>query len=466
MKYDAIIIGSGQSGAPLCADLADLGWTVALVEERYLGGTCINTGCTPTKTMVHRAQVAHYARNADRWGVIARDVSVDLPKILAQKDKVVLAARDSKEKQIAKRPKLHLYRSHAHFTGPHQVAVDGAILESERIFIDTGARPRIPKIPGIETSGYLTNETIMELPEVPGHLIILGGGYIGLEFGQMFARFGSQVTVIEGGGQIVAHEDPEIAAELQRALEGEGVNFLLNTNTTAIERAGESVVLSLEVTSDLAGIKKTSSGAVTGSHLLVATGRTPNTDTLGLENAGIATDEHGFIKVNGRLETNVPGVWAMGDVKGGPAFTHISYNDYQIVYANLIEGKNFSIDHRIVPYAVYTDPELGRVGLTEKEARAKGYKLKIGSAPMTRVSRAIERDETAGLMKLVVDATNDQVLGAAILASEGGEVVHILYTLMLGKLPYTLLKGAGSMFIHPTLAEGLFFLMEAVKPAD
>jgi pyruvate/2-oxoglutarate dehydrogenase complex dihydrolipoamide dehydrogenase (E3) component len=270
--------------------------------------------------------------------------------------------------------------------------------------------------------------------------------------------------VIEGGGQIVAHEDPEIAAELQRALEAEGINFLLNTNTTAIERAGESVVLSLEVTSDLAGIKKTSSGAVTGSHLLIATGRTPNTDTLGLENAGIATDAHGFIKVNGSLETSVPGVWAMGDVKGGPAFTHISYNDYQIIYANLIEAKNFSIDHRIVPYAVYTDPELGRVGLTEKEARAQGYKLKIGSAPMTKVSRAIERDETAGLMKLVVDATNDQVLGAAILASEGGEVVHILYTLMLGKLPYTLLKGPGSMFIHPTLTEGLFFLMEAVKP--
>jgi pyruvate/2-oxoglutarate dehydrogenase complex dihydrolipoamide dehydrogenase (E3) component len=463
-KYDAIIIGSGQSGGPLCAALADLGWTVALVEERYLGGTCINTGCTPTKTMVHRAQVAHYARNADRWGVIARDVSVDLPKILAQKDKVVFAARDSKEKQIAKRPKMHLYRSHARFMGPHQVTVDGAILESEKIFIDTGARPRIPKIPGIETSGYLTNETIMELPEVPGHLLIVGAGYIGLEFGQMFARFGSQVTVIEGGGQIVAHEDPEIAAELQRALEAEGINFLLNTNTTAIERAGESVVLSLEVTSDLAGIKKTSSGAVTGSHLLIATGRTPNTDTLGLENAGIATDAHGFIKVNGRLETSVPGVWAMGDVKGGPAFTHISYNDYQIIYANLIEAKNFSIDHRIVPYAVYTDPELGRVGLTEKEARAQGYKLKIGSAPMTKVSRAIERDETAGLMKLVVDATNDQVLGAAILASEGGEVVHILYTLMLGKLPYTLLKGPGSMFIHPTLTEGLFFLMEAVKP--
>ena len=463
-KYDAIIIGSGQSGGPLCAALADLGWTVALVEERHLGGTCINTGCTPTKTMVHRAQVAHYARNADRWGVNAKDVSVDLPKILAQKDKIVFAARDSKEKQIAKRPKMHLYRSHARFMGPHQVTVDGAILESEKIFIDTGARPRIPKIPGIEASGYLTNETIMELPEVPGHLLIVGGGYIGLEFGQMFARFGSQVTVIEGGNQIVAHEDPEIAAELQRALEAEGINFLLNTNTTAIERAGESVVLSLEVTTDLAGIKKTSSGAVTGSHLLIATGRTPNTDTLGLENAGIATDAHGFIKVNGSLETSVPGVWAMGDVKGGPAFTHISYNDYQIIYANLIEAKNFSIDHRIVPYAVYTDPELGRVGLTEKEARAQGYKLKIGSAPMTKVSRAIERDETAGLMKLVVDATNDQVLGAAILASEGGEVVHILYTLMLGKLPYTLLKGPGSMFIHPTLTEGLFFLMEAVKP--
>ncbi len=465
MKYDAIIIGSGQSGSPLSTALADLGWTVALIEERYLGGTCINTGCTPTKTMVHRAQVAHYARNGGRWGVIARDVSVDLPKIMAQKDKVVLGSRESKEKQIAKRPKLHLYRSHARFTGPHEVTVDGVAHESEKIFIDTGARARIPSIPGLASAGYLTNETILQLTSLPGHLIILGAGDIGLEFGQMFARFGSRVTIIQDGPQIVPHEDPEVAAELQKALEAEGVNFLFNARTTEVERAGDSIVLSLEVTShDIPSAKKTSTGAITGSHLLVATGRTPNTDDLGLDKVGIAIDAHGFIQVNGRLETNVPGVWATGDVKGGPALTHISYNDYQIVYANIIEGKNLSIDHRIVPYCVYTDPELGRVGLTEKEARAKGYKLKIGSAPMSYVSRAVERDETAGLMKLIVDATNDQILGGTFLGSSGGEVIHIPYMLMLGKLPYTLLKGG--VFIHPTMAEGLFFLMAAVKPVD
>jgi pyruvate/2-oxoglutarate dehydrogenase complex dihydrolipoamide dehydrogenase (E3) component len=465
MKYDAIIIGSGQSGSPLSTALADLGWTVALIEERYLGGTCINTGCTPTKAMVHRAQVAHYARNGGRWGVIARDVSVDLPKIMAQKDKVVLGSRESKEKQIAKRPKLHLYRSHARFTGPHEVTVDGVAHESEKIFIDTGARAHIPSIPGLASAGYLTNETILHLTSLPGHLIILGAGDIGLEFGQMFTRFGSRVTIIQDGPQIVPHEDSEVATELQKALQAEGVNFLLNARTTKIERAGDSIVLSLDVTShDIPSAKKNSTGALTGSHLLVATGRAPNTDDLGLDKAGIAIDAQGFIQVNGRLETNVPGVWATGDVKGGPAFTHISYNDYQIVYANIIEGKNLSIDHRIVPYCVYTDPELGRVGLTEKEARAKGYKLKIGSAPMSQVSRAIERDETAGLMKLIVDATNDQILGATFLGSAGGEVIHIPYTLMLGKLPYTLLKGG--VYIHPTMAEGLFFLMAAVKPVD
>jgi pyruvate/2-oxoglutarate dehydrogenase complex dihydrolipoamide dehydrogenase (E3) component len=464
MKFDAIVIGSGQSGSPLSNALADLGWTVALIEERYLGGTCINTGCTPTKTLVHRAQVAHYARNADRWGVIARDVSVDLPRVVAQADKVVLNARASKEKQVAQRPNMRLYRTHGRFTGPHQLTAGGETLESDKIFIDTGARPTIPDVPGLASADYLTNETILHLTELPGHLIVLGGGYIGLEFAQMFARFGSQVTVIHNDAQIAQHEDPEISAEIQKALEADGVNFLLNTRTMEVERAGDAVIVSIEVASELAGQKKTSAGSITGSHLLVAVGRTPNTDNLGLDKAGIATDERGYIKVNGRLETSVPGVWAMGDVKGGPAFTHISYNDYQIVYANLIDGKNLSIDGRIVPYCLYTDPELGRAGLTEKEARAKGYKLKIGSAPMSWVSRAIERDETAGLMKLVVDATNDQILGVTCLGSDGGEVVHVPYTLMLAKVPYTLLKGA--VFIHPTLTEGLFFLMNAVKPVD
>lgn len=463
MKHDAIIIGSGQSGSPLSNALADIGWNVALIEERYLGGTCINVGCTPTKTMVQRALVAHYARNAARWGVVARDVGVDLPAIVAQKDKVVLGFREGKERQVASRPKMHLYRGHARFTGPHAVSVNGETLESDKIFIDTGDSPRIPSIPGLASAGYLTNETIMQLMSVPDHLLVLGGSYIGLEFGQMFRRFGSQVTVIQDGPQIVPREDPEVAAELRRALESEGVKFIVNASTTQVQRSGDSLTLALEVAADGAN-RQRSPQSLSGSHLLVAVGRRPNTGDLGLAEAGIATDGRGFIKVNSRLESSVPGVWAMGDVKGGPAFTHISYNDYQIVYANVVEGKNLSIENRIVPYALFTDPQLGSAGLTEKEARAEGYKLKIGSAPMAQVARAIERDETAGLMKIIVDATNDRILGATFLASEGGELIHVLYTLMLANQPYTLLKGA--IFIHPTLAEGLFALMASVKPVD
>jgi pyruvate/2-oxoglutarate dehydrogenase complex dihydrolipoamide dehydrogenase (E3) component len=463
MKYDAIIIGSGQSGQPLSNALADLGWSVALIEEKYLGGTCINTGCTPTKTMIHRAQVAYYARNAARWGVHTENVTVDLAEIVAQKDKVVESFRGGKEKQVTSRPKMHLHRGHARFTGPHALAVNGESLESEKIFIDTGARPRIPHIAGLEAAGYYTNESLLDLTTLPDHLIILGGSYIGLEFGQLFLRLGSQVTVIQDGLQIVPREDPEVAAELQRALEAEGMKFILNAQTTQVERVDESLIVTMNVAGDPAHPHTHSMGSLTGSHLLVATGRRPNTDELGLEKAGIAIDEHGFIKVNHRLQTSAPGVWAMGDVKGGPAFTHISYNDYQIVYGNVVEGKNLSTEHRIVPYSLFTDPQLGSCGLTEKEARAKGYKLKIGSVPMSHVARAIERDETAGLMKVIVDASNDQILGATFLATDGGELIHILYTMMLGKLPYTLLKGG--IFIHPTLAEGLFALFESVKAA-
>jgi pyruvate/2-oxoglutarate dehydrogenase complex dihydrolipoamide dehydrogenase (E3) component len=459
MKFDAIVIGSGQGGNPLAHNLADQGWSVALIEEKYLGGTCINTGCTPTKIMVHRAQVAYYARNASRWGVNAADVSVDLPKIVAQKDKVVLSMRGGQERQAAQRPKIRLYRGHARFTSAHELRVGEDVLESEKIFIDTGGRPMIPQIEGLSDVPYLTNETAMQLTTVPRHLAILGGGYIGLEFGQMFRRFGSEVTIIHSGAQIVGREDPEIAAELQRALEAEGIVFQLNARTKRVARSArqgskeEEFVLSVE--SGQASVQ------ITCSHLLIATGRLPNTDDLGLENAGVQRDKKGYIEVNGRLETNQPGIWALGDVKGGPAFTHISYNDFQIIYGNLIEGKNLSIEHRLVPSCVFTDPQLGGVGLTEKEAREKGYKLKIGKYPMTSVARAIERDETAGLMKLVVDASNDMILGASILASEGGELVQILGTLMLAKQPYTLLKGA--VFIHPTLAEGFFGLMESVK---
>jgi pyruvate/2-oxoglutarate dehydrogenase complex dihydrolipoamide dehydrogenase (E3) component len=454
MKYDAIIVGSGQGGNPLTYRLADLGWAVALIEEKNLGGTCINVGCTPTKTMVHRAQVAHYARNGGRWGVNVANVSVDLEKIVAQKDEVVLSFRGSQQKQVDKRSNLRLYRGRARFVAPHQLKVAGDLLESEKIFIDTGGRPNIPSIPGLSGVPYLTNESLVQVTTIPEHLLILGGGYIGLEFGQMFRRFGSRVTVVHHGPQIVTREDPEIAAELQKALEAEGVQFVLNARTTRAGKKDGGIQLSYDGTSG--------ASAVSGSHLLVATGRSPNTSDLGLDQAGIVTDENGFIKVNNRLETNVSGVWALGDCKGGPAFTHISYNDFQIVYGNLVEGKNLSTDNRPVPYCVFTDPQLGGVGLTEKEARAKGYKLKIGRCPMTYVARAIERGETAGLMKLVVDASSDRVLGASILASEGGELVQILGTLMLANQPYTLLKGA--VYIHPTLAEGFFFLMEDVKP--
>jgi pyruvate/2-oxoglutarate dehydrogenase complex dihydrolipoamide dehydrogenase (E3) component len=457
MKYDAIVIGSGQGGNPLSQGLADRGWTVALIEKEHLGGTCINTGCTPTKTMVACAQVAHYARNAARWGVRTGEVSVDLPRIVALKDQIVQRFRSGKERQVESRKNLHLYRGHARFVGPHRVQVGADLLESDRIFVNTGTRPEIPSVQGLDSVGYLTNATIMELQELPEHLLVLGGGYIGLEFGQMFRRFGSRVTVVHRGSDLLTREDPDVAGELQKALESEGVEFALNARATSVQRMNGQITLTVD---SVGG----GSSTLTGSHLLVATGRRPSTDDLGLEQAGVETDHRGFITVNGRLETTAPGVWALGDVKGGPAFTHISYNDYQILYANLMEGKDLTIDNRIVPYSVFTDPQLGRVGMTEKEARATGRKLKIGKIPMSWVARAIERDETAGFMKLVVDAESDRILGAAILATEGGELVQMLGTLMLAGLPYTLLKGA--VYIHPTLAEGFFTLMEEVKPAD
>jgi pyruvate/2-oxoglutarate dehydrogenase complex dihydrolipoamide dehydrogenase (E3) component len=456
MRYDAIVIGSGQGGNPLSQKLADYGWTVALIEKEHLGGTCINTGCTPTKTMVASAQVAHYARNAARWGVRANQVSIDLPVVVARKNQIVQSFRSGQQRNVDQRPNLHLHRGPAQFLDSRRVEVKGELLESERIFINTGARSVIPRIEGLDAVSYLTHASIMELTELPEHLLVLGGGYIGLEFGQMFRRFGSRVTVVHQSGQILPREDAEVAGELQKILETEGIRFELNARTTRVQRSNGQITLTVE------GPK----GPLTlsGSHLLVATGRTPNSDSLGLEKAGVEIDSKGFIKVNSRLETSVAGIWALGDVKGGPAFTHISYNDYQIVYANLIEGKNLTIENRYVPYAVFTDPQLGGVGLTEKEARAKGYILKTGKIPMAYVARAIERDETAGLMKLVVDASNDRILGASILASEGGELVQMLGVLMMAGLPYTLLKGA--VYIHPTLAEGFFALMESVKPVN
>jgi pyruvate/2-oxoglutarate dehydrogenase complex dihydrolipoamide dehydrogenase (E3) component len=456
MRYDAIVIGSGQGGNPLSYALADRGWSVALIEKNKLGGTCVNTGCTPTKTMIASAQVAHYARNGARWGIVAENVRVDLPAVVAKKNAVVQIFRGGNERRVAERKTLRLYRDHARFTGPHTIQVEGETLESERIFIDTGTRPDCPQLAGLETVGYLTNESIMELQEIPEHLLVLGGGYIGLEFGQMFRRFGSRVTVIHIGDQLLAREDADVSASLQKALEAEGIEFHLQAKATKIEKQGSEITITVA--------KGDRTIAVTGTHVLCATGRRPNTADLGLEKAGVAVDSHGYIKVNGRMETSAPGVWALGDVKGGPAFTHISYNDYQILWANIIEGKNLSIENRYVPYSLFTDPQLGRVGMTEKEARASGRKLKMGSFPMANVSRAIERDETAGFMKIIIDAETDKILGASILGVEGGEIVQILGAMMLAGVPYTILKGA--VFIHPTLAEGFFGLLNSVKPVD
>ena len=452
-KFDAIVIGSGQGGNPLCWRLAERGWNVALAEQSHLGGTCVNTGCTPTKTMIAAAQVAYYARNGARWGVRSGPVSVDLSAVVDRKNSIVQQWRGGQERSLARHPSVRLYRGHARFESAHEVRVNDEILQSDKIFIDTGTRPHPPKIGGLETVGYLTNESLMEIRDLPAHLLVLGAGYVGLEFGQMFRRFGSRVTIVQRSSQILPREDEDVAKELQKALEGEGIEFRLKSKTIQAERRAQQLALTLEYDGH--------SETITGSHLLVATGRRPNTDDLGLEKAGVERNEHGYIKVNSRLETNVGGIWALGDVKGGPAFTHISYNDYQIIFGNLIEGKNLSIANRYVPYSLFTDPQLGRVGMTEKEAWESGQKLKLGTYPMSRVARAVERNETAGLMKLVVNAETDRILGAAILSSEGGELVQILGALMLADKPYTVLKGA--VFIHPTLAEGFFGLMESVK---
>lgn len=445
MRFDAIVIGSGQGGNPLVYALADHGWTVALIEKAYLGGTCVNTGCTPTKTMVASAQIAQYARSASRWGVEVENVRVNLPAVLARKNAVVQNFRAGHERSVAKRPNVHLYRGHARFLAPRKLQIADDVIEGERIFINVGTRPEPPPLEGLETAGYLTNESLMELQQVPEHLIVLGGGYIGLEFGQMFRRFGSRVTVIHRGNQLLAREDADVAEGLQKALEGEGVEFRMNANPIKVEKQQGRINVTIATGQQ--------TEIVTGTHMLAATGRRPNTDDLGLDKAGVPLDSRGYIKVNGRLETAVPGIWALGDVKGGPAFTHISYDDFRILRTNVLENGNASIDGRLVPYVLFTDPELGRIGLTETEARAQNKKIRVAKMPMSYVARALETDESRGFMKAVVDATTNQILGAAILGIEGGEIMSMLEIAIMGKLPYTALRDA--TLAHPTLAESL-----------
>jgi pyruvate/2-oxoglutarate dehydrogenase complex dihydrolipoamide dehydrogenase (E3) component len=454
--YDAIVVGSGQGGVPLATSLAGQRWQVALIEKGQLGGSCVNYGCTPTKTMVSSARVAQTARRGPEFGIHTGKIQINMAEIVARKNEVVESFRSGIEDQVTNNPNLTLYRGHARFTGPHEIEVNGERIAGDKIFINTGTRPRVLPIPGLDQVEYLTNRSIMDLKEVPTHLIALGGNYLGLEFGQMFRRLGSAVTVVELNDQIVPREDPDVAASLKEALEDEGMNFRLGARTTKIARTADAMAVTIEH-------KDGASETLKGSHLLVCVGQTPNSDDLGLDKAGIDTDKAGYITHNGRLETNVPGVWVLGDVKGGPAFTHVSYDDYLVIYDNLVNGKNRTIDHRVVPYALYTDPELGRVGLSEQEARKAGYKLKVGSVPMAYVARAIERGETKGLMKIVINADNDRILGATILGAEGGELVQILMALMMADATWTLFRNA--MFIHPTLAEGFFSLMANVEDA-
>lgn len=455
--YDAIIIGSGQAGGPLAHKLADLKWKVAFIEKEHLGGSCINYGCTPTKTMVASARIAHYARRAADFGVQTGAVNVDLSEVVKRKDELVHSWRDGQVQQVEKRETLDLYRGHGRFTGPHTVEVNGEQLTSDKIFINTGTRPRILPISGLNNVPYLTNRDIMDLQELPEHLIILGGSYLGLEFGQMFQRFGSQVSVIEFMPRIIPREDEDVSESLQTALEDEGIKFYLGMQATAVAPTESGLTLTIE---NEAG----NSQILNGSHLFLGVGRTPNTDELGLDVAGIETDKNGYIKANHKLETNVPGVWVLGDVKGGPAFTHVSYDDHLIVYENLINEAGLTTDGRVIPYALFTDPELGRVGLTETEARQAGYNLKVGKIPMEWVARAIERSETKGLMKVVIDADTDQILGATILGIEGGEVVQVLMMAMRNKIPWTTFYR--DMYIHPTVVEGFFTLMDNVAPVS
>jgi pyruvate/2-oxoglutarate dehydrogenase complex dihydrolipoamide dehydrogenase (E3) component len=456
-NFDAIVIGCGQAGPPLAVRLAGAGQTVALIEREHLGGTCVNDGCIPTKTLVASARVAHMARRAADFGVGAGPVTVDIAAVKARKDTVVQASIANLTRWIGDAERLSLIWGEARFIAPGEVAVGAERLTAPRIFINTGATAAVPAWPGIEGVPYLTNTSMMGVDTLPRHLVIVGGSYIGLEFAQMYRRFGAQVTVLEYADRLIAREDADVSEAVAAFLRAEGVRIETGVRDLAFEApAGGGV----RVAATVAGAPL----AIEGSHLLVAVGRTPNTAALDLPAAGVATDARGHIAVDDELRTSAPGVWALGEVNGRGAFTHTSYNDYEIVAANLLDGETRRVSDRILAYGLFTDPPLGRVGMTEAEARASGRRVLKGVMPMTRVGRARERGETTGFMKVLVDAETRAILGAALLCIEGDEVVHALLDAMYAKAPYTVIQRA--VHIHPTVSELVPTLLGDLRPLE
>jgi len=454
-RYDAIVIGTGQAGSPLAVRLANAGRKTAIIERKLIGGTCVNVGCIPTKTLIASARAAHVARRGADFGVtIGGEIGVDMARVKARKDAVVGQSNQGVTGWINRTANLTLVQGQARFEGPRRIRVNGTLLEAEQIFINVGGRATIPDLPGLAEVPYLTNTSMMEVDFLPEHLLVIGGSYIGLEFAQMYRRFGSRVTVIEMAPRLIAREDEEVSAAVQTILEDEGIAFRLNAECLSISRQGDGVAVHVSCEREPRNI--------VGSHVLLAVGRVPNTDDLGLEEAGIKTDAHGYITVDDELRTSVPGVWALGDVNGRGAFTHTSYNDYEIVAANLLDNDRRRVSDRILAYALFVDPPLGRVGMTEREVRASGRMALVGKMMMTRVGRARERSETQGFMQILVDAETKHILGASMLGTEGDEAIHCILEVMAAGAPYTAMQR--TMHIHPTVSELIPTLLGDLRP--
>ena len=454
-KHDAIVIGTGQSGPALAARLAGAGMAVAIVERDRFGGTCVNTGCTPTKTLVASARAAHMARRGADFGVVIDSpITVDMKQVKARKDALVARSNAGVENWLRNTENCTVFQGHARFEGPRSVRVGDDVLEAERIFINVGARANIPDMPGVGDVDYLTNSSIMDVDFVPEHLVIIGGSYIGLEFAQMYRRFGSRVTVVEMGERLIGRDDEDISAAVKEILENEGVEVRLGAECIALEKRGDQVAVTASC--------EPGPEEIVGTHVLLAVGRRPNTDDLGLELAGVETDRRGLIGVDDQLRTNVPGIWAIGDANGQGAFTHTSYNDYEIVAANILDDDPRRITDRITAYALYIDPPLGRAGMTEREVRASGREALIGKMMMARVGRARERGETQGFMKILIDAETKKILGAAILGIGGDEIIHSVLDVMYADAPYTVIQRA--VHIHPTVSELIPTMLGELEP--